>query len=38
MNDLKSIQEKTRFGSLVFGMATFWETCTSVVKHEDKDS
>ena len=28
----------TRFGSRIFGRSTFWETCTSVVNHEDMDS
>jgi len=29
---------KTRFGGRGFGQPTFWQTCTSVVNHEDMDS
>ena len=29
---------KTRFGSRVIGRPTFWETCSSVVIHENMDS
>ena len=31
-------KNKTMLGSRVFGRPTFWQTCTSVVDHEDMDS
>ena len=38
MTRLMLMERLTRFGSRVFGRPTLWQTCTSVVSHEDMDS